>query len=94
MHRVIVPTCENIQLIRAVTVLSCLVRWHLQIKTIKDALTVISVLQLNIVMQIVLDAQIHHKVLRLAQLPHLDIQVVSCGQTWLTSVLNKAGTRD
>ena len=45
-------------------------------------------------MQVVLYAQVLHKMLRFAQIPHFDIQVVSTGQKWRSWMFNEAGARD
>ena len=60
-------------MIRILAVLFRSLRGHLQVEPIKDALRVVCVLQLYIRVQAMLDAQILHKVLRLAKIPHLDV---------------------
>ena len=94
MHCIVVATSENVHLVRVLTVLSSFERWHLQIKTIKDALLVVCVLQLYVLVQVVLDAQVLHEVLGFPQVPHLNIQVVSTGEQRGTRLLNKARTRN
>ena len=80
MHSVIVPTRQYVHLVRVLAILSCSATRHLQIKAVKDALSIIGSLQLHIAMQTVLDTQILYEVMGLAKIPHLYIEVVATGK--------------
>ena len=92
MHCIVVPTREDIHVIRVLAVLPRSLRRHLQIEAIKDALTVVCLLQLHVGVKVMLDPQILHKVLRLAKIPHLDIQVVATSQQGRPWMLDEART--
>ena len=81
-------------MIRVFAVLSRPIRRYLQVKSIEDALCVVCMLHLYIRVQVVLDPQVLYEVLRLAQIPHLYIEVVSSCQQRGPRVLDKARTRN
>lgn len=77
MHCVVVPASQDIHVVRVFAVFTRPVRRHLQVKAVEDTLSIVGSLQLYVWVQIVLHSQILYEVLRLPQIPHLNVEVVA-----------------
>ena len=94
MHLIVVSTCEYIHLIGVLTVLAGLKWRHLQIEKIEHTQVIVRLLQMDVLMEVVMYAQVLDEVLWFAQVPHLHIQVVSARQQRWARMLDKACARD